>query len=82
MSLNEEASFFDEQLAAWLSDHEGKYVLIKGSDFAFFDTEEEAYETAVDKYGDADVLIKQVLPSDPIDGSLTLLYGLLDGSDH
>ena len=78
MPLGEETAFFEAHLTGWLREHEGQYVLIKGNDFSFFQSDEEAHESAIDKYGDADVLIKQVLPNDPIEGSLALLYGLLD----
>ncbi|MEW6251639.1 MAG: hypothetical protein AB1716_13415 [Planctomycetota bacterium] len=80
MPLDQEIAFYRAHFGEWLRDHAGQYVLIKGSQFSFHGSDEEAYEAAVDKYGAADVLIKQVLPSDPVDGSLALLYGLLNGS--
>jgi hypothetical protein len=78
--LSDETAVFEAHLAEWLRDHKGEYVLIKGDDFSFFQSDEKAYESAIDRYGDADVLIKQVLPNDPIEGSLALLYGLLNAS--
>lgn len=78
MPLDLEMTVFGEHLADWLRSYPGKFVLIHGAEFSFFDTDEAAYEHAVDRYGDADVLIRQVLPQEARDGSFALFYGLVD----
>ena len=77
MALEKEFSFFESLRQEWLKDHEGQFVLIKGTDYSFFDTDEEAFTVAVHKYGIEDVLIKQVLPKDRVEDSLSLMYGLV-----
>lgn len=78
MPLEAESRFFESRRHEWLKEAEGRFALIKGQEFSFHDTDEEAYRTAVDKYGDVDVFIKQILTDDPVEGSFALLYGLLN----
>jgi translation elongation factor P/translation initiation factor 5A len=77
MPLEQEFKLFESERAAWLREHEGQFVLIKGAEYSFHDTDEEAYQVAVDKYGNEDVFIKQVLAKDRVEDSLSLLYGLV-----
>ncbi len=77
MSLEAELSLFESNRREWLCDHEGQFVLIKGKEYSFHDTDGDAYRSAVRKYGNADVFIKQVLPEDRVEDSLSLLYGLV-----
>jgi len=77
MALEKELEFFESGRSEWLKEHEGQFVLIKGTDYSFYDTDDEAYEVAVNKYGNQDVFIKQVLPKDRVEDSLSLLYGLV-----
>ena len=77
MSLEAELKKFEDNRLSWLPDHEGQFVLIKGDDVSFHNTDEEAYTHASGKYGTQDVFIRQVLAKDPVEDSLSLLYGLV-----
>ena len=77
MPLETELALFETHRCEWLKEHEGQFVLIKGIEYSFHDTDEEAYQVAVDKYGNEDVFIKQVLAKDRVEDSLSLLYGLV-----
>lgn len=77
MALERELSLFESSRQEWLKDHDGQFVLIKGTDYSFFDTDDEAYTVAVQKYGNEDVFIKQVLVKDRVEDSLSLMYGLV-----
>ena len=77
MPLETELALFETNRSEWLKEHEGQFVLIKGTVYSFHDTDEEAYQVAVDKYGNEDVFIKQVLAKDRVEDSLSLLYGLV-----
>jgi hypothetical protein len=78
MPLEAEMALFESRRNEWLKEHEGRFVLIKGDEFSFFDSDEEAYRAGVDKWGNEPILIKQVLPEDMIEDSPALLYGLLN----
>ncbi len=78
MPLDAELAFFEAHRSEWLKDHEGQFILIKGGDYSFHDTDNEAYQIGIDKYGHSDILIKQVLPEDVVEDSPALLYGLLN----
>ena len=78
MPLDAEIKLFESRREEWLKEHEGRFVLIKGNDFSFFDSDDEAYKAGVDRWGDEAILIKQVLPEDVIEDSPALLYGLLN----
>ena len=80
MSLEAELAFFASHKEQWLRDHEGRFVLIRGTDFSFFDSDEEAYRAGIDKWGDEPILIKQILRDDLVEDSPALLYGLLNVS--
>jgi len=80
MSFETELAVFAQHRAEWLTDHEGQFVLIKGTEYSFYSSDDEAYRAGVDKYGDVDVLIKQVLSEDLVEDSPALLYGLLNVS--
>lgn len=77
MALEKELAFFESNRQEWLKDHDGEFVLIKGEEFAFFDTDDQAYESAIGKYGNQDIFIKQVLAKDRVEDSLSLMYGLV-----
>lgn len=78
MSLEAELALFNSKRVAWLKDHEGRYVLIKDDDVSFHNTAEAAYQVGFDRYGDVDFFIKPVLPEGTIEGSLALLYDLVN----
>lgn len=77
MALETELQIFESCRQEWLEDHKEKFVLIKDDEFSFHATDTEAYHTAVDKYGNNDIFIRQVLPEDRVEDSLSLLFGLV-----
>ncbi len=77
MVLDAELAFFEQHRDSWAEAHEGEFVLIRGDDFAFFASDEQAYQAALDKWGEVPVLIRQVLREDPLDDPLSLICGTL-----
>lgn len=78
VSLQAEIAIFEGNRLSWTKDHNGQFVLIKGDEYSFHDSDEDAYRASVDKYGgQTDVLIKQILCKDVVETSATLRYGLL-----
>ncbi len=76
--LEAEKKFFEQHRTEWLKSHQGKFALIKGDSLAgFFDTTEDAFMVGVDKWGNVPILIKQVLPEDPIEHIPSLTCGLI-----
>lgn len=78
MALTVELKIFEQHRGEWLEDHTGWFALVKGQDYSLYESDEKAYEASLDKYGNADVLIKQILPEDLVEDSLALLYGLVN----
>lgn len=78
MALTGEFAFYKAHVAEWLGAHEGEFVLIKGEDFSFYADDDAAYRAALEKFGDVDVLIKQVRDGEVVEDSPALLYGLLN----
>lgn len=78
MSLKVELKVFGDHKLEWLEKHEGRFALIKGEEYSFHDSDEDAYKAGLEKYGDTDVFIKQILPEDQVEDSLALLYGLVN----
>lgn len=77
MPLDQEWQFFQAHRQEFLKEHEGEFALIKGDEVSFHDSDNGAYAAALDRYGDVDVFIKQVLAEDPVEDSPALIYGLL-----
>ena len=64
--LREETEFFEEHRAEWLCDHEGELALVKGKKlYGFYPTVAEAFEAGLGLFGRQDMLIKDVLKTDP-----------------
>ncbi len=79
MALEAELKQFEEKRVEWLAHYEGKFVLIFEQEVAgFYDSAEAAYEEGVRRWGNVSFLIKQVLPSDPVEHIPALVYGLID----
>ena len=77
-ALQEELAFFESMKAEWLLAHEGKFALIKGRQLAgFFDSDEQAYATGLEQFGNTSFLIKQVLKEEPVQTIPALHFGLI-----
>lgn len=60
MALETELVFYRDNIREW-SEHEGKFVLIKGKTvYGFFSTFEDAISVGYDKFRLEDFLVKQV----------------------
>ncbi len=76
--LEQEVAYFEANRTRWLTEHAGKFVLIKGSELVgAFDTPENAYTAGLEHFGNTEFLIKQVLPSDPVIHVPALSLGLI-----
>jgi hypothetical protein len=64
MVIGEEIAYFEENRARLLSDHRGKFVLIKGPRLrGVYETVEEACEAGSRQFGDAPFLVAHVTTS-------------------
>lgn len=76
--LSEELSFFEEKRAEWLQLYPGQFVLVKGRELVgTFTTFQEAYAEGVKRFGNVPMLIRQVLPNDPVEQAPALMHGLI-----
>lgn len=78
MALENETRIFESHKDEWLKDHYGEFVLIHASDFSFHASDSEAYSAGIAQWGEVDLFIKQVLPDEPVEDSVALLYGLVN----
>ena len=78
MALEVELAYFNRRKAEFLTQHEGKYVLIKGEELVgAFNSEEEAYVAGLDRFGNQAFLIKRAAAEEPAVNYLALRFGLL-----
>ena len=61
MALEREYEVFQRELPNLLREHEGEYVLIHGDKIeGLWKTEDEAYDAAIDRFGDVPFFIEKV----------------------
>jgi hypothetical protein len=78
MALEQELEFFEKHRREWVKEHEGKFALIKDQTLVdTFDTAENAYVAALERFGNVPVLIKQIVSEDPVQHLPALSYGLI-----
>lgn len=67
--LERERQFYNENISAWLQQHPGQFVLIKGEELAgIFNTMEEALAEGARRYGLAPFLLRRVEETrEPVD---------------
>ncbi|MCG3127789.1 MAG: hypothetical protein CHACPFDD_02661 [Phycisphaerae bacterium] len=76
MALELELKFYEEKREELLKNHEGKYVLIKGSKLIdAFDTAAAAFEAGVAQFGSQPILIKRVVRDESVDRAPVLICG-------
>jgi hypothetical protein len=76
--LVEERGFYQENRAALLQQHLGKFVLIKGRQLlGVFDSPEVAYAEGLKLLGNVPMLVIQVLPEQPVARFPALQLGLI-----
>lgn len=77
-TLQEELTYFQGNLERLMVAHKGKYALIKGSELiGTFDTEENAYEAGIARFGNTPFLIREVTDTEPTARFPALTVGLL-----
>ncbi len=82
MPLEAELSYFDKHRAEWLRLYPGKFVVIKGEDFAgAYDTNEAAYDAGVARFGTQSFLVKQVVEKDTPSQAPALFAGPFFAAD-
>ncbi len=81
VALGKELEYFNAHRNELLQHYEGKFVLIKDSQFVgAFDTPQDAYEEGIKRFGNAPFLIKQVLKEELIAQIPALNLGILHAS--
>ena len=64
--FTEELALFEEHRAEWLDEHHNQFVVIKGCEvIGLFPTLGEAYRAGLARFGNVEMLIKEVLHKDP-----------------
>ena len=66
--LNAELEFYETLKSQWLEKHQGKFVVIKGTEVLnFFDDFHSAFSAGAEKYGlGTDFLVKRVALHEPV----------------
>ncbi len=77
--LEQEIQVFEKNLPSFLKGHKEQFVLIKGENYEFFETEASAIERGIKKYGAASTfLVRVVAKEQPAINIPALSLGLLD----
>ncbi len=77
-ALIDELAYFEQLKPELLREHAEQFALIKGRALlGTFATMEEAYAAGVKRLGNVPMLIKQVLPEDPVHQFPALEHGLM-----
>lgn len=77
--FREELKLFATNKEAWLATHDGRFVLLKGSEvIGFFESFEQATQVGLNKYGPStSFFVKQILKDDSVLRTPALVAGLL-----
>jgi hypothetical protein len=79
MPLAVELQTFDSMRADLLSNHSGKFALIKGEKFlGAFDSAENAYAEGVAQFGKEPFLVKRIAAEDEVYRNQALALGLIN----
>ena len=78
MALEQELATFEGQKAELLTNHAGKFALIKGDEFiAAFDTPDNAYREGIKRFGREPFLVKRISESEEVYRNHALTSGLM-----
>jgi hypothetical protein len=81
LELTKELDFFKRNKDKWLKIYRDKYVLVKGEELVgTFDNTDDAYQAAVQKFGNTPVLIKQVTTEEKTEEIPALALGIIRAS--
>lgn len=76
--LKKELQFFERNKKRFLKNYLNQFVLIKDNQLiGAYTTEEEAYKSGIEKFGNTPFLIKQVLKEEPTFAIPALTVGLI-----
>jgi hypothetical protein len=76
--LTEEREFYQQNRAAWLKDHAGKFALVKRRQLVgFYESPDLAYQDGLMKLGNVPMLVIQVLAEQPVARFPALQLGLM-----
>ncbi len=76
--FEEEIAFFDAHREQLLTEHRGKFALIKGAELiGTFDTDENAYAEGGERFGSQPFLIRRIEDHDPTAQFPALTFGLV-----
>jgi len=79
--LKNELSYFNAHREEWLLHYQGKVVLIKDNELSgVYDSEMEAYQEGVKKFGNVPFLIRRVFKNDTIEAIPALNLGIIRAS--
>ena len=76
--LSEERQYFDESIAEWLTQYQGRVIVVKGREV--FDTEEEALAAGARKFGLESFLMRRVQQRQDEVKAPALTLGLLSAN--
>lgn len=66
--MNREQAVYEANLAQWLSDYEGEYILIKGNEVdGFYESRDDAFSAGYLRFGIGPLFVKRISPSEVID---------------
>lgn len=81
MPLNNEITLYESIRAELLKHHEGRFVLIIGSEqLGVFDRSEDAYAYGIRNKGNVPMLIKQILEIEPVEHIPAMVLGLINAN--
>ena len=79
--LEKELAYYEKNRTEFLSKYEWKYLLIKESELVgVFDKAEDAYSEGLRRFGNAPLLIKQVLREERVEHIPVLSLGIIHAS--
>jgi hypothetical protein len=79
MTLEAEIQYFEKHKAELLANHEGKFVVICGEHLlGAYDTLENAYNAAIQAFGDQQFLVRKATSSEQNLTNLALMHGLIN----
>lgn len=71
-ALTQEAEVFERNLDEWRQTHLGQFVLIKGTDvIGFYESLEKAFKTGTEQFGLRPFFVKQIVPRDVVNVSMS-----------
>jgi len=78
-AIDREVEAFEEKLEDLLTEHEGKFALVKdGAVIGTFDNEGDAYTEGVKRFGEDTFLVRQILSGKTLEALPALFSGVIN----